>query len=244
MSCGSSCWPYDIDYNFDARTGRRLWLYDFLTPKTLKLTKVSFSKQLVVAAKQFEAKLEEENTKKHVNWREIELLPEIAVVSKESIDWSPEFVIRDNKLSIFGCKDYKCYNRFEYSVDMNAPDSTLTEYGKYIFSGGQEAYPEKRNPFDQMLHGHIGNSSITMRLHRPLEVLKGEVPDFPGYYFYDKYRKIIFVDGTLKGTNQIELKEMQNGDRQATMTLKIEGETLSGKWIGKNKILNMEVTSF
>jgi len=246
MSCGASCWPSDRYYNFDVKTGRHLRLSDFLTRNGVEQANKAFIKELEVAFKKWQAKVEKDETKRPVKWQQIEL-PDFfkGRLGLADIDWQPDFLVKKDDLSVFGSLDYKGYEQYEYSLDLAKNNSILSSYGKYIFLGASEAEPEKIDPYKKLLHGYIGKSSIKMMLYRSSCFLQsdGEQCSILGYYFYDKYRQVIAIEGILKGMNKIELTEYTN-NKKAVMNLSVNGETLKGKWVLDKKVVDVEITSF
>lgn len=108
----------------------------------------------------------------------------------------------------------------------------LTSYGKYLLFN-EAAPPAQITPYGQMLHGQMdGKTPIAMLLY------KGALNAVSGVYYYEKYRKLITLNGR-EQSGFIELNESMPeviGQRQeqATMHLNINGNRLSGKWIGKS----------
>lgn len=110
----------------------------------------------------------------------------------------------------------------------------LTAYGKYLLLGGPRA-TMRVEPYRQFLQGRVGQAAITLQLARP-----GNDGAVAGNYFYNKYRKLITLNGKVNG-NTIELTESESTESpKPLIRATIKGDKLEGQWIG-SKTLDFSV---
>ena len=106
--------------------------------------------------------------------------------------------------------------------------AALAPYGRTMVVGQGSTLPPA-SPFGQVLHDTIAGVPVTMLLGRPE---KGG--SLSGGYVYDKYRRMISLQGKTDG-NTVELTEGPTKENEARMTLTLRGTSLSGQWQGKGK---------
>lgn len=118
----------------------------------------------------------------------------------------------------------------------------LSDYGLGLLLGEKTA-ARPGSPLGQWLKGTVGNNiRITLYLSKPLHDSIGT--DISGYYFYDKYRKPLKLQGKrMEGRLMLEEYDRKAAP-QASMTLENDGKGgLQGQWKSRDgkKILPVKL---
>lgn len=250
--CGAYCENYDVDYNFDARTGRLLALEDLVRPTafaTVARRMNQESRRLYnQQIKTLRRELAAAQKKRPPAADEIEDLQQRIELNEGCLGETGEGRWRADGLHYLGLSLAKpgitlragrCSNHASRALDdvgdivLTLPPAELqpllTDYGRALILQQGNAGPPA-SPFGQVLHGRIGNAPITLRLDRP--TAEGSVS---GHYFYDRYRQPIALSGKREG-DQLSLDETVD-DKKATLTLQLRGTALSGQWQGGGRSL-------
>jgi hypothetical protein len=250
--CGAYCENYDVDYNFDARTGRLLALEDLIRPTAFaalarRMNQESrrlYTQQL----KSLRQELAAARKKRPPAADEIENLQQRIELNEGCLGEGGEGRWRADGLDYLGLSLAKpgltlragrCSNHASRALDdvgdivLTLPPSELApllnDYGRALILQQGDAGPPA-SPFGQVLHGRIGNAPVTLRLDRVNA--NGSVS---GQYFYDRYRQLISLNGRLEG-DRLSLSETVE-DKQATLTLQQRGTALTGQWQGGERRL-------
>jgi hypothetical protein len=250
--CGAYCEEYDVDYNFDARSGRLLALEDLVRPAayaTLARRLNQEGRRLYTQQiKTLRRQLAAAQKKRPPATDEIEDLEQRIELNEGCLGEGGEGRWRADSLGYVGLSLAKpgitlragrCSNHASRALDdvgdivLTLPPSELqpllTDYGRALILQQGDAAPPA-SPFGQVLHGRIGSAPITLLLDRANT--DGSVS---GHYFYDRYRQLIHLGGKREG-NRLVLSESVN-DKNATLTLQLRGMSLTGQWQGGGKTL-------
>lgn len=250
--CGAYCETYDTVYNFDARTGWAVALQDLIQPGALNILGQRLQKEsrrrYADQLKQLRAELATARKRKpKAAAHEIDDLQQRIELNEgcladDSSTRQASNIVRYAGLNLAtpGLTFHlgRCSNHALRALDdvaeiaVTLPPTEarplLNAYGRALVLGEGEASPPQ-HPFGQVLHGKIGTAAVTLRLDRPLS---GGVS---GHYFYDRFRQLIQLSGTLEG-DTLTLTETVD-DKTATLRLQVRGARLQGEWQGGERRL-------
>jgi hypothetical protein len=115
----------------------------------------------------------------------------------------------------------------------------LNEYGRYMLLDEFKGTSPSSGAFGQVLHGHIGKMSITLKLNGR-SYYNGT--SIEGVYFYDRYRIPIWLTGKIEG-DQLELKEVvpqahvpHASTPRPSIRATIKDDALNGVWVGTKQL--------
>ncbi|MFG6467136.1 hypothetical protein [Roseateles sp. BYS87W] len=255
--CGAYCEGYDTVYNFDARNGWAVTLHDLLQPGALnplgqrlqKEVRKRYADQLKTLRTELAAarKRKPKAPADEINDLQERIELNEGCLADESGTRSAAQTVRYARLNLtgpgLGLHLGRCSNHALRALDdvaeinITLPPADvrplLNAYGRALVLGEGEAGPPAQ-PFGQVLHGKIGPAAVTLRLDRPLS---GGVS---GHYFYDRFRQLILLSGTLEG-DTLTLTETVD-DKTATLRLKVQGTRLQGEWQGGERRLPVSLS--
>lgn len=149
------------------------------------------------------------------------------------------FYIRDDSLIVQTTDCYphvlqNCNPFLEKSFSLHELSAYLNDYGKYLLHGTK---PVKEVPRMWFLTGKIGDQ---YRICMALEQKTTDPSKLEGYYYYEKYRQKIRLEGSVKN-GSLELLEFANGTLNGKMILEWREEKYApeGYWqdkAGKKKL--------
>ncbi|WP_417069296.1 hypothetical protein [Niveibacterium terrae] len=254
--CGAYCENFSNEYSFDAHTGRRLELDDLLTPQGLvaagqrisrererryRVQIKTLNQELAALKMQQKAgkKVDVSDTEERLELNENCLaevrkgggsVREEAMMARFSLPAGKGVVFTSGRCSNHASRALDDVYEVETKLSREEVSPWLTAYGKRLLLGeGLAAEPV--NPFGLILRGKIGSAAVTVLLHRPYE--DGSLS---GIYYYQKYRKPIELSGKRTG-NRVELVERIAENEQATITLTVSRDSITGQWQDKGKQL-------
>lgn len=249
--CGAYCETYATPYNFDASTGRRFTAQDIFThagqQQIAKRVVQERKRQYTAMLKQLKAQLaapgkpgkadkeqaDGDDTKERIEFNEDCLAHVDGDSPSDSLEYFDylKFAIPDDHSVQFTAE--RCSNHASRALDdvddvsLSIPDDKLhgmlTAYGEHLFFGTPGQAPA---PYEVFMHGKVGQSPITIRLHAESEGALTAV------YYYDKYRTPIELAGKAEG-NRIVLSTPGKDlapENIETFELVRNGNAFSGRW--------------
>ena len=256
--CGAYCEHYTNYFNFDAATGRRLTADDLFAPagaakllKQLDALRLARVKAEIVKIR-YEAKAEKGKHRPKENQEyfsdKIDML-EHCVATMTDPEMAKYWTLGTDKLKIgkdaITFERGRCSNHASRALDdigemTNAfpiKDITLhlSAYGNALLLGAGNAL-SGGGPFNQVLVGKVGQSTITMRLGA-----RNSDDSVSSVYYYDKYRTPIALFGKVSN-GVLTLTESDSKDKVLpVIRATISGESLKGQWIGNGRQIPFEV---
>lgn len=259
--CGAYCSQFTVDYHFDPRTGQRILLSNVVTPEGLRriwdIERKDQAAKYQAAVKGLQAALDRAKKKRQEHGRaisddeisdleqELEVNQDCAGAGSSQAAFDASFIgdysfSKSGGLTVHvdGCAPHVVQalddvGPYDLHVSPAQLAPFLTAYGRALLNGGDPASVPVA-PFGQILHGTIGNASITMLLDEPFS--DGSLG---GRYFYDKYRHPIPLDGTW-ANGVLTLKSKGEGSTTASgeiFSIRLKGDLLSGTWTGGDRQL-------
>ncbi len=262
--CGAYCEHREINFNFDAATGRSLLYSDLITAagrekldRQLEARRVArvnaeiarlragiqaAQKKLPPKAK--ENRLEPEDAEAVIEMYQgcIKLMTDPENAKYRTIDGDSFRIGKDAITFYWG----RCSNHAMRALDeigdfadmltIKELSPQLTAYGRALLLGEGSAI-SAGGPFDQILTGKVGSAPITLKLGK-----RNPDGSIGGSYFYDKYRTPITFFGRITG-DVLEVEET-TGDNKVAPVIRatISGGGLKGTWTGNGKQLAFDVS--
>lgn len=124
---------------------------------------------------------------------------------------------------------------FSNALTLNELSPHLNAYGKHLLGAGPVA-PSPVSPFGQVVFGKVGTAPITMHLRVPY----GPDQNVGGLYFYDRFRTPISLFGPRRGAAWELNEEVPEGKPAQLLRFAVNGERISGEWVGGDKRLPLE----
>ena len=247
--CGAYCEESNASYHFDAQTGHHIGLTDVFTKQGIAQLDAKIN-QLNITRIERTVKHLKSIKRNDTTEAQLELYSD-CLSSKKERSKTPfntfYSTFQINNRTVTFTSD-RCSNHamralddigdFDNSMSLTQLTPYFTAYGKALFSptANDTFHP---SAFGQVLYGTLGNARITMLLEPPQTSNDTPESTVSGQYFYDQYKTSIELYGSLKD-NAITLTE--NDERTPkTITLTINGASLSGYWQGEGKIYPIRV---
>ncbi len=240
-TCGTTCEPVRRTLTFDVRTGRSIDLLDVFAPAGQKAIAASMRAERV---RRYHDQVRRLARFKDDRFSELgnKLTFNEACLKTETKHDTPieslaaAFAARSVTVTAERCGSQatRAYDEVgEVSVTFAYGDAKvpMTGYGKSLLLGHGDVAPPT-SPFGQALRGTIGPAAVTAILERP-----NRDGTFNGQYAYDKRRAAIPLRGHLERNGAIELIESAN----ARFALTLVGATLTGKWFGDNRAVDVRL---
>lgn len=254
--CGAYCEDFTTAVDFDARSGRTISLDDLLTPdgKAMaadlmqKERRKLYSAQIRELKKQKAQELAEakksgkkpvlDDTDERVAFNEDCLgATHAGREPAMSVDYMRFSLPTDNGITLSAGRCSAHVNRalddvgdVSLTLTPKILQPMLTPYGKALLLD-RRAASAPASVFGQVLHGKLGGAAVTVMFHE-----RFSDGSFSADYFYNKYRKLIHLDGMQAG-KQITLTEQINDKEQAAFKLNLGDADVSGTWRGAGKEL-------
>jgi hypothetical protein len=252
--CGAYCEDWTESFHFNATTGAAFTAEDVISPEAratiVRLMEQERTRQYTALLKELRAQRRTQamtgtpdNTKdaeadldERIGFNEQCLAGLTEAKADAASDAGDTF--RYLKLAIPGSKGVtfvaeRCSNHAMRALDdvgdVSLPISDdklrdfLTAYGRALFFGDGEPQ-QPPSPRGQVLHGHIGSASITMRVAADSDTSSGTA-----IYFYDKYRLPITLSSVRNG-NTLQLTNGKEGRDLEIFELVAQGNGYTGVW--------------
>lgn len=253
--CGAYCEPFQQPLTFDAAAGRLLTDSDLFTDAGRKILISELVKRNQKAIQTQIAKLQDKKPSDFASPEDFSAALDMYKSclnnwqSEDWQDWIGKMEFHPTELLfVHG----RCSNHILQTVDdlgdlrnsfvYAALKPWLSDYGKRLLLGEKNESSPRSAP-GQWLKGTIGGKiRISLYLIKPDHDYLNKETDIHGYYFYDRYRKPLKLQGKGKD-GKFFLEEFDQKDTaQAIMTLENDGKGgLLGQWKSRNGKKTLEV---
>lgn len=234
-TCAAYCNSDATVINLDLRNAREIRLSDLLSQRRQDEIALQGQKKILAKLKSLRDQYDDDSAREALadcekSWRSEKPGLNDFRFTKKSIKITMGSCSVPHALQVLNAEA-----QIDYELPYASLSADLSAYGKSLLLGN--ALPADYNASSpwggRVLKGSLATMPITMLLdHFPYPANSGKVK-FSGWYFYDKFKKPIRLEGVVD-KERIELHEKsEKGEAAAKFTLSANAEQLQGEWLGK-----------